>query len=191
MDFDNLKTECPSSELAAYIDGELLPREELELEMHLAACSLCAAELNEQKRLLCALDFALEGEKEFKLPDNFTKIVVANAESKVCGLRSPKERFNAVFVIFALFLMFLAGVGGEIKSVAATFIQFGEHLLTVGNFTAHLIYNVGVGISIVLRSFGAQLVYNSSVTVLFLTAFFLAALFALSRFINRFGQSKI
>lgn len=189
MNLPKSENSCPRTELAAYIDGELSAREELELELHLASCKLCAAEINQQKRLLQALDFALEGEREFKLPENFTRVVVANAESKVSGLRSAKERFNAVFVIAALFLVFLLGIGSEIKSVAAAFVHFGEQFLTVAAFTAHLIYNVAVGASILLRSFGAHLVYNSSGATGFAFIFFAASLFALSRFINRSNQS--
>lgn len=189
MNLKNSENKCPRTELAAYIDGELSAREELELEIHLAGCKLCAAELNEQKRLLCALDFALEGEREFALPKNFAKIVVANAESKVSGLRSPKERFNAVFVIASLFLMFLVGLGGELKTVAAAFVQFGERFLAVAGFGAHLIYNVAIGAAILLRSLGAQFVYNSSGAALLIVAFFAASLFALSRFLNRSNQS--
>ena len=187
--FSNFKNDCPRSELAAYIDGEISPREELELEIHLAACHICATELNEQKRFLHALDFALESERDFELPKNFTRVVVANAESKVSGLRSPKERFNAVFVVAALLLIFLLGVGGKIKTVAATFLQIGEQVWAVGGFTAHLIYNVAVGASIILRSIGSQFVSNQFGLTTFLAFFFFAALFALSRFFNRFNQS--
>lgn len=185
------KIECPRSELAAYIDGELSPHKEIELEKHLAACRICASELNEQKRFLCALDFALEGKKEFALPENFTKIVVANAESKVSGLRSPKERLDAIFVIAALFLTFLLSLGGEVRNVAATFVQFGEQLLTVGGFTWHLVYNIAFGTAILLRSISSQVVYNSPFLIVFLIALFFAAAFALARFINRFSQTKI
>lgn len=179
------KIECPHRELAAYIDGELTPRETIELELHLSACRSCAAELNEQKRLLCALDFALEGEREFKLPENFARVVAANAESRVSGLRSPKERLNAGFVMAALFLTFLLGFGSQVKTVAETFVRFGEQILTVGNFTAHLIYNVGAGASLLLRSVGSQLIYNRSAPLLFIAAFFVAVLFALSRYVVR------
>ena len=94
MNLQNLTTEneCPRTELAAYIDGELSPREALELEMHLAVCQDCAAELNEQKKLLCALDFVLESERKIELPADFTKIIVTKAQSNVSGLRSPRER---------------------------------------------------------------------------------------------------
>lgn len=184
------QTECPRAELAAYIDGELALRMEIELEAHLAECKLCAAELNEQKRLLCALDFALDGDgREFKLPENFTRVVVANAESRVSGLRSAKERSNAIFVISALFLMFLLGVGGEIKTVARTFLQFGEQIFAVGGFTTHLLFDVAVGASVILRSVGSQVFYGSSVSAALLIIFFLTSLFALSRLVNGSNQS--
>src|SRR5687767_7691259 len=92
---------CPSPELSAYIDGELSPREELELEVHLAECRTCADELNLQKSFLNALDSSLDDEIEIPLPKNFTKSVVANAESRVNGLRHPHEWRNAAFICVA------------------------------------------------------------------------------------------
>ena len=83
--------------------------------MHLAHCPACAEELNEQKKMLCALDIALiEDEKEFELPENFTRVVVANAESSVGGLRQPQERFKTLFVCAALFLLVLLGLLGTV-----------------------------------------------------------------------------
>lgn len=184
-----IQNECPRDGLAAYIDGELSPREEIELERHLADCAACAFELNEQKRLLFALDFALEDEKDFELPADFTKIVVASAESEVSGLRCPQERFKAVFVIAALFLLFLLGLGGETKNVAGTFLKFGEQFLAVGNFAVHLIYDAAVAASIILRSLCSQFVYNSAVSTIFFALLFVTALFILSRLINRFTQA--
>ncbi|MDQ3324070.1 MAG: zf-HC2 domain-containing protein [Acidobacteriota bacterium] len=185
----NIKNECPRHELAAYIDGELSAREELDLETHLVECKLCASELNEQKRLFFTLDFALEGEREFKLPENFTKVVVANAESKVSGLRCPKERFRAVFVIAALFLLFISGLGGETRTVLDAFLKFGEQIFAVGNFVLHLIYDVSVAASIVLRSVCSQFVYNSAFSIVFFVVFFFVSLFVLSRLIIRNNQA--
>lgn len=189
MDSHATEIECPRREIAAYIDGELSPRDEIELEKHVAACRLCATELNEQKRLLCALDFALEGEREIRLPENFARVVVANAESAVSGLRSPNERFNAGFVVAALFLLFLVGLGGEVKTLAAAFTHFGEQIFTVSVFTAHLIYNVAVGASIILRTFGSQVIFDSTTSGAFTIIFLLVFLFAASRFASRSSQS--
>lgn len=184
----NIENQCPRREIAAYIDGELSSREELDLELHVADCKRCALELNEQKRLLFALDFALEDEKDFKLPENFTRVVVANAESKVNGLRCPKERFRAIAVITSLFLLFLVGVGGQTKTFTETFLKFGEQILAVGGFALHLIFNIAVGASMILRSFFSQFVFNWSFSVVLPVAFFCLALFALSRFISRYNH---
>ena len=35
-------TECPTPDIAAYIDGELTPEAQLQLEYHLAACRVCS-----------------------------------------------------------------------------------------------------------------------------------------------------
>jgi hypothetical protein len=172
------------NEIAAFIDGELLPHEEFELELHLAVCGFCATELNEQKKLLCALDYALENEKQIELPANFTKVVVTNAESKVNGLRRPQERSKALFVCAALFVLVILGLGGETKTVLNTFGKFAEQFLAVGGFVWNLIYDVSVGTAIVLRSLGSQFIFNSSAFFAILIVFVFLSLFLLLRFIS-------
>ena len=172
---------CPRSELAAYIDGELLPREELELELHLASCLNCTAELNEQKKLLCVLDVALEREKEIELPANFTRVVVAAAESSVSGLRRPQERFKALFICAALFLVVLAGLGSETETVFGSFWKFGEQLLAVGGFALHLIYDISIGLTVILRSLTRYFVFSSSLPLVFLIGILFFLLLTFSR----------
>lgn len=179
------------SDIAAYIDGELLPREELELESHLAICGECQREINEQKKLLCVLDYALEDEKEFKLPENFTKIVVANAESKVSGLRRPQERPTALIVCAVLFLLVLLGLGRETEAVWNTFADFAEQFLVVAGFAFHLFYDIALGAAIIFRSIGSHLIYNSTVSLALTVIIFSFSLFALLRFTVRSPKFKI
>jgi hypothetical protein len=107
----------------------------------------------------------------------------------VSGLRCPQERNKAVFVIVALFLIFLLAVGSETRTVAETFLKFGERILTVGNFLMHLTFDIAVAASIILRFVSSQFVYNSAFSAVFFAAFFLTALFVLSRLINHFRQA--
>ena len=179
------------SKIAAYIDGELLPREEIELEAHLAICKFCAAELNEQKKLLCVLDFALTDQDEFKLPENFTKIVVANAESKVSGLRRPKERSNALIVCAVLFLLVLLGLGRETEAVFNTFANFADQFLVVAGFAFHLFYDITLGTAIILRSLGTMLIYNSTVSLTLTLLVFGGSIIALLRLTARSQKFKI
>ena len=189
MNFQDVKisNECARADIAAYIDGELAPREELELEMHLAVCESCAEELNEQKKLLCALDFALEEEK-FELPENFTKIVIANAESSVSGLRRRNERFNALFICLALFLLVFAVLGNEAESALFTSGKFIDKFLAIGAFISHLIYDIAIGTIVVLRSLLAQFVYNSAAFLALIVIVFGFSALVFSRLLSRYRR---
>jgi anti-sigma factor RsiW len=170
MNLQNSKFEidCPSAEISSYIDGELTPRRELELEQHFAACESCLAELNLHKKFLIALDHALDSEVEVGLPANFTQIVVANAESQVRGLRRPSERFNAFFVCSGLFLIiiFALGASGSHTAIDAFFVVF-EKVAAVGSFAAHAAYDLTIGAVIILRSLASHIVFNSTLALLF------------------------
>ena len=187
----NNQETCPRSEIAAYIDGEITPWKELELEKHFAECKICRKELNSQKSLLLAVDAFREREKEIELPEDFTKVVVTTAESNVSGLRRPQERRKAFFISLALFLVISIGLGSESETVLATFRAFGAQLLAVGGFLAHLVFDIAVGVTVILRFIGHQFVFGSAFSFVFLAALFLIALWALSRLVSKYNRAKI
>jgi predicted anti-sigma-YlaC factor YlaD len=176
---------CPREEIAAYIDGELSSREELDLEQHLAVCPTCLAELNEQKKLLSALNFALEDENEIELPENFTRIVVANAESNVKGLRCPRERNRAIFVCIALFLLIAFGLGAESSNTFGMIAAVGERTFAVGGFFVHLISDITIAFGVILRSICLPFVFKSTLTIVMTVGSFLLSLFLFSRLLSR------
>lgn len=177
------------SELAAYVDGELAPREELALEAHLAICGTCRTELNEQKNLLRALDFALD--EKIELPANFTEIIVVNAESKVSGLRRPRERFQAFFVCAVLFALVILSLGRETEAILKTLTDFAEQFAVVVGFGWRLFYDIALGAAIILRSLGSHLIYNSAIATTLAIIFIGVSLFALLRFIHRSTALKL
>lgn len=182
------KTEsvCSRQQIIAYVDGDLSPREEIVLEKHLAVCKTCAEELNEQKKLLLALEFALdENEREFELPEEFTKIVVTNAESNVSGLRRPQERFKAFFVCAALFLLILIGLGKETGNVVKTSNQFVAQIWAVGGFAFELIHDLAVGITVILRTLSHRFIFNSAISLGILLLFFIFTSLILTRWFAR------
>jgi anti-sigma factor RsiW len=179
------QTDCPRIEIAAYIDGELSPREEFDLELHFAGCQTCAVELNEQKKLLCALDFALENEDEIELPENFTKVIVTNAESNVQGLRCPRERNRALVVCAALFLVVFLGLGAETSKTFATMGVVTEQLFAVGGFLVHFIHDITVAATVIFRSFCLQFVFKSTVSAFVVGSGFIVSLLIFSRLILR------
>jgi hypothetical protein len=176
---------CPRSEIAAYLDGDLSPRAELDLELHFAVCRICAAELNEQKKLLCALDFALDDKDEIELPENFTKVIVANAESNVKGLRCPQERGRALFVCAALFMLVLFGLGAETSKTIETFSVVTDQFLAVGSFLVHLVQDITFAATVILRSLCLQFVFKSAVTAGVIGISFFVSLLIFSRLMSR------
>lgn len=176
---------CPRSEIVAYIDGELNPHEELDLELHFAICSTCAEELNEQKKLLCVLDYALDNKDEIELPKNFTKIVVVNAESNVKGLRCPRERNRALIVCTALFLLVIFGLGAETSKTVETLSNIGEQFLAVGGFFVHLVHDITIAATVILRSLCLQFVFKSAITAAAIGIFFVLSLLIFSRLVSR------
>ncbi len=180
---------CPNTEFSAYIDGELSACAESDLEFHLAGCKICTAELNEQKKVLFALDSLSEEKKNFRLPENFTKVIVANAESEVSGLRRPQERFRAFFVCALLFLLALLSVGGQTKAILFALGKFSEQFLIVVRFLSHFFYDAAVGISVIFRSLSYQIVNNSTIPFFFAVIFLIFAFFAVSRLVVR--QNRI
>lgn len=145
---------CPSSDVAAYIDGELSADAEMALDLHMVGCSVCSAELNCQKELVQALSYSLNDDLE--LPENFARRVITNAESSVGGLRRKSEWISAAFVIFALLFFVLFSMGADAGRTFGTFVDVFERAAAVGGFAAHVVYNLSIGGVVVLRSVGSQ-----------------------------------
>jgi hypothetical protein len=146
--------ECPSIEIGAYIDGELSPEAETSFETHIVNCSVCTTELNYQKQFVNALNGSLNDLPE--LPADFTKRVVINAESSVNGLRQSKERFSAMFVCCALFFFILFTLGASAPGTFAAFFNMFAQLGAVAGFFAHVIYDISIGVVVIMRTVGSQ-----------------------------------
>lgn len=192
----NLHTEkiegnyCPRPEIVEYLDGELSPRAEFDLEMHFSGCKTCQEELNAQKKVSTTLEIMLEEEKEsIELPENFTKVVTAKAESNMDGLRSPKERSRALFICAILFLFLLFGLGTKGKAVLFAMEKFTDQFLAVGGFVLHLFYTVALGFSAIFGSLCSKFIFGSTITILLITTIFIFATWMLSRMVLRFNRS--
>lgn len=157
-------------DLAAYIDGELTAAQEMEIALHLAACTACTDELNLQKHLLHGLEFGLKDNADLDLPEDFAKVVVANAESTVAGLRRARERFNMLFICggLGLFILLSFGVGAVVSML--------DQFKAIGTFFGHLAYDFLLAIVVILRS-GASQVHPETVMALLMAGVFSFALF--------------
>jgi hypothetical protein len=193
MNFDTEKIEgsdCPRQEIVEYIDGELSSREEFDFELHLAGCQICVEELNAQKKVSTSLEIMLEDESsQIQLPENFTKIVTAKAESNLSGLRSPKERSRGLFICAILFLLIIFSFGINGETVLFAYEKFTVQFLAVGGFVLHLFYQLALGISATFGSLCVKFIFSSTLTLLSIITTFVIASMILSRMIFRFNRN--
>ena len=174
---------CPNADISAYLDGELSPDEEIGLETHIAVCAACARLLNEQKSLLLALDSSLD-DKAFELPKDFSRSVVANAESRVNGLRRPGER-SAALIISAALLAITAIAAANSDRTLGAFGSGIEATFAIAATGAHFVYDLSLGTAVIFRGLFSNLVVGSPGAALLVAALFFGFLFIFSRLFFR------
>jgi anti-sigma factor RsiW len=179
---------CPSPEISAYIDGELSADQELQLELHMAGCRVCAGDLNLQKNFLNALEISLD-EKEIELPNDFTKTVVAHAESRVTGLRHPSERRRAAIVFVTLIVFAAFTLGGNLGAALVAATSVAEKFVAVAVSVGHFCFDIALGSVIVFRSLVTGLIFESGITAAIFLLVFVMSLLLSSRLLVRFHRT--
>jgi anti-sigma factor RsiW len=156
---------CPAEEISAYIDGELTAELEVALERHIGVCDICRTALNEQKGFLLALTDTLEREAPIELPEDFTRSVVVNAESKVSGLRDSRGRTWALMIGITLFLLAAAAVGslaGVLSPLAIAFQKLAALFGALISVLGDLLYAIFAVVRSILQNqtLGPVLTYS-------------------------------
>jgi predicted anti-sigma-YlaC factor YlaD len=182
--------ECArGEEIGAYLDGELSPEAQHVFESHLSECLVCAAELRNQQGLLRTLDLALTARPAMELPDNFSRLVAVRAESDLGGVRSCRGngralRFTAALSVGALFLL-AAGRGdvgpAGLKNLALV-------LFDLLDIFSRLLFDLVLGLVIVLRALGRWLVQTPSPLGSLSVRFCVGTLFMWVRQVRRFHR---
>lgn len=181
--------DCPLADIPPYVDGELSAERERELDIHFAVCRICLDELNFQKEFISVLSSGLRTGDELELPRDFTRIVVAKAESGVSGLRRRVEWLNALFICVGLFFFVLFGLGADAQNAFGSFLGIFQQAAAVLGFAGHVVYDVAVGSMIIFRSI-SSLVASSSLGPILVIGLFLIFIFGSSRLILRQNRSK-
>lgn len=164
---------CGAANAGAYLDGELDGAERARFEEHLEICMDCVALLNEQRRLLCALEATLRPGPAIELPVDFAKVVSTTARSDMRGLRMGSEPRQALQ--WCLLLMFGAGVflgAAAGRNAVAPVIVFARRAVSFGAFTSHVFYDLGAAMAVILRAVGFHFFLEMrgvSVAILILT----------------------
>ncbi|GIU81548.1 MAG: zf-HC2 domain-containing protein [Acidobacteria bacterium] len=158
---------CPLPEIGAYVDGELSKQEETALEKHIAECPICFQELNDQKKILCVLDFAFKKNTE-DLPD-LTKPIIIRAESNVKGLKDKNLFYKVV-----LFLLFTSVC---LHYLNDSILNFALILTSFFRIAYELLDGLMIGLSVILRAFFLRFPVLISLLSVFCLAFVLLLAF--------------
>lgn len=190
----NERAACPREEIAAYLDGELDARARLRFEAHLKDCRTCSEELQEQRRLLCALDMALgANDSAIPLPQNFAQIVAAHAESDMSGVRGRMEGRRALRLCLALALLSFIMLGGASlsSSVLAPLKAFARFASSIFGLIWHALYDAGTGVAVVLRALARRFIFEPHPVSLMALLLFIIALALLPRLIASYHHRQI
>lgn len=173
---------CPRDEIAAYLDGELSSTLADEFEGHVRDCETCSRALREQRQFLASLSASLGEDPGVRLPSNFAKRVIAAAESRVSGLRSPHEQFTAIFISAALLFFSMFALGSGFGDAVLWVAALSEKLAAFALFSGRAAANVLAAASVVVRS-----LFAASSGWLYLAAFVVVTIAAgaLARQISR------
>ncbi|HKP36370.1 MAG TPA: zf-HC2 domain-containing protein [Pyrinomonadaceae bacterium] len=183
---------CPMEDVAAYLDGELDGVAQGSFETHLASCGDCAAELLRQRQLLCTLDAAFTSSSRFDLPEDFTRVVAAHAESDLSGVRRKSERLRAIQMCAVLALAAFALLGAT--SSALVFQPIGglaQLIARVFDLVWQTMYEAGLGVAIILRMLGRAAIASPYGLGMLLTLTFLIAASLLPRLIANYHRKQV
>lgn len=194
------ETCAQSSEVAAYLDGELDAAACLVFEEHTKECSSCRARLNEQRRLLAVLDGAFgdfsgarfgRESNDNRLPANFARVVTARAMTDMTAVRSRVEGRRALRVCAWLVCLVCALSG--ITALAAKLEIVGSLLrlfASVARVTGQALYEVCMSLAVLLRVLRGHLTQESHVFVVSACVLFAASLILLWRLVGRYHREQ-
>jgi predicted anti-sigma-YlaC factor YlaD len=154
----NPESSCSKSALLEFLDGELAADKEQEIAAHIQTCTACQNEIKRHQKLLIQLDNSFD--ELPKIPDDFSKIVSANARSQVSGVRKPRERRLAMLICVGLLVtILLAIMAGSLNALSGSTLIF-EKAASVTSFVFGLLSDLILSLGIVGRavssSFGAS-----------------------------------
>lgn len=142
-----------SAEIFAYLEGDLEPSEEASLDRHFTECAACREELNAQKSFVNFLGSELTSDNEIVLPPDFAKVVSVNAANDVRGLHRTREIVVSTIICVGLCIIILAAAGAGGYLPQGSFLL--DKLQALLSTAVHLIFSIGIGLSVILRSLTA------------------------------------
>ncbi len=184
-------TTCPREEIAAYLDGELDGAATIVFEDHVEQCDDCARELRSQRQLLCTLEAAFGKSGRFDLPENFTRVVAAHAESDMQGLRHKLEYRRAMklcaVILLAAFTLLGAASNNLIFQPIRAFLRVGSSAIEM---LLHSLADAVEGIAIIARMIARTTITSPRGFGILIALVFLIAISLLPRLIANYHRTE-
>jgi anti-sigma factor RsiW len=191
MSMNNEQRDCQIEQIASYLDGELDTAARLVFESHIKECSLCAAELAGQRRLLGALDSVLSRGSDLPLPTNFARIVATNAESDMSGMRERREGGRALRLCAVLAATSLALLGLATRVFVFNLVlTVGRPIAAVFDLVWTTIGDAVTSFTVILRVLGKSFLPGSQLEGLLGFALLALAVLLLSRLIASYHRTR-
>ena len=152
---NNPESSCSKSALLEFLEGDLTSDGELKVAAHIQTCLACQNEIKQHQKLLIELDKSFDDLP--KIPDDFSKIVSANAKSQVSGVRMPNERRLAMLICVGLLVTVLLAIAvGPLNALSGLTIVF-EKAVSVTYFVFGLLSDLILGLGILGRAISSSL----------------------------------
>src|SRR4029453_121075 len=146
---NNPQSSCSKSALLEFLDAELTADREQEITTHIQTCPACQSEIRQHQALLIELDNSFD--ELPKIPNDFSKIVTANARSQIAGVRMPnQQRLALVICLGLLTAVLLAIAAGPLNALSGPTLIF-EKAISVTYFLLGLLLDLILGLGIVGR----------------------------------------
>jgi hypothetical protein len=191
MSMNSDQRDCQIEQIASYLDGELDTAACLLFEGHVKECSLCAAELAGQRRLLGTLDSVLSRGSDLPLPTNFARIVATHAESDMSGMRERRERGRALRLCVLLAAASLALLGVATREFVFNFVlAVGRPIATVFDLVWTTIGDAVTGFTVISRVLTKSFLRGSQLGALLGFVLLALAVLLLSRLIASYHRTR-
>ena len=183
------KDVCAVNLIPAYIDGELEDDARVLFEQHVEGCGDCHAELTAHRLFICELDAAMTQTLDVAMPDDFSRIVAARAESDMSGVRSFAEHRKALSIcaILAFVAFALLGTAARTSIVTVGRILAGKVFGAAG-FLWTAFYDAAASVTVISRVVSRKVFFESGNFGVLLVLLALAALL-LSRLISNYHRT--
>jgi len=183
------KDVCAVNLILAYIDGELEDDARVLLEQHVEVCGDCRAELTAHRLFICELDAAMTQSLDVAMPEDFSRIVAARAESDMSGVRSFAEHRKALSIcaILAFVAFALLGTAARTSIVTVGRMLAGKVFGAAG-FLWTAFYDEAVSVTVISRVVSRKVFFESGNFGVLLVLLALAVLL-LSRLISNYHRT--